>query len=122
MRISQWKEQDYAAKLVESPAELDAWLMPFEDAGVDLFDCSQRRFWEPEFEGSSLNLAGWVRKVTGVPVITVGSVGLSNDMMTFFHGEVTSHRPLDELLRRFDAGEFDLVAIGRTILSDRIYL
>ena len=33
-----------------------------KDAGVDIFHCSQRRFWEPEFEGSDLNFAGWAKK------------------------------------------------------------
>ncbi len=45
--------------------ELEAFLAPLTDAGVDIFDCSTRRFWEPEFEGSRLNLAGWTRKLTG---------------------------------------------------------
>ena len=118
LRISQWKEQDYDVKLVNSPAEMEAWLTPMLDAGVDVLDCSQRRFWEAEFPGSDLNFAGWVKKVTGVPVITVGSVGLSNDVMEFFHGETAQRRPLDELVRRFEAGEFDLVAVGRTLLAD----
>ena len=51
------------------------------DAGVDLFHCSQRRFWEPEFEGSDLNLAGWTRKLSGVPTITVGSISLDRDFI-----------------------------------------
>ena len=44
---------------------------------MDIFHCSTRRFWEPEFAGSDLNLAGWTKKLTGKPVITVGSVGLN---------------------------------------------
>lgn len=118
MRISQWKEQDYSVKLANSPRELEAWLMPFVDAGVDILDCSQRRFWEPEFEGSPLNLAGWVKKVTGLPVITTGSVGLSTDVMSFLFGETAKRTPLDELVRRYEAGEFDLVAVGRSLLAD----
>lgn len=118
LRISQWKEQDYGIKLADSPAELEAWLAPLLDAGVDMLDCSQRRFWEAEFPGSDLNFAGWVKKVTGVPVITVGSVGLSNDVMSFFHGETARRTPLDELVRRFEAGEFDLIAVGRALLAD----
>ena len=35
LRISQWKEQDYGVKLVNSPSELEAWLTPMLDAGVD---------------------------------------------------------------------------------------
>ena len=41
-------------------------------AGVDLFDCSQRRFWEPVFEDGDLNLAGWAKKLTGVASMTIG--------------------------------------------------
>ncbi|MEJ0041446.1 MAG: hypothetical protein WDM81_04245 [Rhizomicrobium sp.] len=54
------------------------------DAGVDIFHCSTRRFWEPEFEGSDLNLAGWTKKLSGKPTISVGSVTLSNDFITAF--------------------------------------
>jgi hypothetical protein len=46
---------------------------------VQRADDSQRRFWESEFEGSDLNLAGWTKKLTGKPTVTVGSVGLSGD-------------------------------------------
>ena len=48
-RYSQWKQQDYHARLASTPEELAAFLQPLADAGVDLFDCSTRRFWEPEF-------------------------------------------------------------------------
>ena len=118
MRVSQWKEQDYDVKLAKNPDELQAWLGPFVDAGVDILDCSQRRFWEPEFDGSDLNFAGWVKKILGVPTITVGSVGLSNDVMTFFEGEKAQRRPLDDLIRRLERGDFDLVAIGRVLMAD----
>ena len=118
LRVSQWKEQDYTVKLAKSPAELEAWLAPMLEAGVDVVSCSQRRFWEAEFPGSDLNFAGWVKKVTGAAVITAGSVGLSNDVMSFFHGETARRTPLDELVRRLEAGEFDLVAVGRALLAD----
>ena len=118
LRVSQWKEQDYGVKLAHTPAELEAWLTPMLEAGVDVLDCSQRRFWEAEFPGSDLNFAGWVKKVTGAPVITTGSVGLSTDVMSFFHGETAKRRPLDDLVRRLEAEEFDLVAVGRALLAD----
>ncbi len=76
LRFSQWKQQDYAAKLALTPKELEAFLEPLTDAGVDIYHCSTRRFWEPEFAGSDLNLAGWTKKISGKPTITVGSVGL----------------------------------------------
>jgi len=118
IRISQWKEQDKMARLATSPQELQAWLEPLADAGVDGIDCSQRRYWEPEFSDSDLNFAGWVKKLTGKPTITVGSVGLDSDVMEFIEGKAAKRRPIDELLRRFERGDFDLVAVGRTMLAD----
>lgn len=123
-RVSQWKVYDYDAKIATNPTELEQWLGPLADAGVDIFHASERRFWEEAFPGSDLNLAGWVRKVTGRPTITVGSVGLSRDLMADFV-EGTSHPATDklpELQRRFDRGDFDLVAIGRALLGDPQWL
>ena len=120
-RFSQWKQQDYTARLVESPEGLEQLLMPLSEAGVDIFHCSTRRFWEPEFEGSNLNLAGWTRKITGKPAITVGSVGLSADFIpapgeaTFKEAEPAS---LDELVARMNAQEFELVAVGRALIAN----
>ena len=118
LRISQWKLQDYAAKLATTPEEMEAWLAPLVQAGVDIFHCSQRRFWEPEFTGSDLNFAGWAKKLTGKTAITVGSVGLSGDFLAAFKGEASTPSSLDELLRRFERGDFDLVAVGRALLAD----
>ena len=121
LRWSQWKQQDYSARLVDNPADLETFLEPLCDAGVDIFHCSTRRFWEPEFEGSTLNLAGWVKKITGRPTITVGSVGLTADFIpepgetTFREAEPAS---LDELIRRMAADEFDLVAVGRAMIAN----
>lgn len=118
LRYSQWKQQDYTARLAATPKELEQFLLPLSDAGVDIFHCSQRRYWENEFEGSELNLAGWTKKITGKPTITVGSVGLNDDFFGAFKGQDSSTRSVDDLLSRLDAGEFDLVAVGRALLQD----
>lgn len=118
LRISQWKLQDYTAKLATTPQEMEAWLVPLAGAGVDIFHCSQRRFWEPEFAGSDLNFAGWAKKLTGKTTITVGSVGLSGDFLGAFRGETSTPSSLDELVRRFDRGDFDLVGVGRALIAD----
>lgn len=120
-RFSQWKLQDYNARLVQTPEELAAFLEPLSAAGVDIFHCSTRRFWEPEFPGSPLNLAGWTRQLTGKPTITVGSVGLDGSEFTAFFGntrEVAQPSALDGLLERLQREEFDLVAVGRALLVD----
>jgi 2,4-dienoyl-CoA reductase-like NADH-dependent reductase (Old Yellow Enzyme family) len=118
IRLSQWKQQDYKSRLATTPAEMEEWLLPMKEAGVDIFHCSQRRFWEPEFEGSDLNFAGWAKKITGQPTITVGSVGLAGDFMGAFAGQGSEKSDLSELLRRIDRQDFDLVAVGRALLSD----
>jgi len=119
LRISQWKIANYEARLAVNPDGLAAWLAPLTDAGVDIYHCSQRRFWEAEFEGSDLNLAGWVKKVTGKPTITVGSIGLSGEFMAALRqGEGSQPEPLTELHRRFERGDFDLIGIGRALITD----
>ena len=122
LRFSQWKQQDYSARLAATPEELAAFLEPLAIAGADIFHCSTRRFWEPEFEGSTLNLAGWTKKLTGKPTITVGSVGLKGgDFIDAFKGEsaeVGGLGELGQLDRRLRDGEFDLVAVGRALITD----
>ncbi|MEU2438976.1 NADH:flavin oxidoreductase [Streptomyces rubradiris] len=117
-RYSQWKQQDYTARLAETPGELEAVLTPLAEAGVDVFHASTRRYWQPEFDGSDLNLAGWTKKLTGKQVITVGSVGLDGDFINAFQGESSSVKSIDNLLDRLEADEFDLVAVGRALLQD----
>ncbi|RYZ58233.1 MAG: NADH:flavin oxidoreductase [Proteobacteria bacterium] len=119
IRLSQWKQQQFEARIAPSPKEMEEWLLPLSEAGVDIFHCSQRRFWEPEFEGSDLNFAGWAKKITGKATITVGSIGLDGgDFIQSFKGEGAKAGPLDEIERRLHRGDFDLVAVGRALLSD----
>ncbi|MCZ4223678.1 NADH:flavin oxidoreductase [Pedobacter rhodius] len=118
IRLSQFKPAAYDFKLAKNENEMEQWLAPMTDAGIDIFHCSQRRFWEPEFEGSDLNFAGWAKKITGKATISVGSVGLDGDFFGAFAGQSSQPSSLDELVRRMDRGDFDLVAVGRPLLSD----
>jgi 2,4-dienoyl-CoA reductase-like NADH-dependent reductase (Old Yellow Enzyme family) len=112
-RFSQWKIDDFKTKIAKTPEELERFLTTLSDAGVDVFHCSTRRFWQPEFEGSDLNLAGWAKKLTGKPVITVGSIGLDDPSWAG-----ANSTDVDELIRRMEEGEFDLAAVGRQLLSE----
>jgi len=118
-RYSQWKPGDYTASLAETPDLLARFLEPLTHAGVDMFHCSTRRFWLPEYEGSHLNLAGWTKKLTGKPTITVGSVGLDSEFTSGVsddHG--MDHVKIGELSEMLECEEFDLVAVGRALLAD----
>ena len=118
LRFSQWKQQDFAAKLAHNPEELARFLQPLVDAGVDCFHCSTRRFWEPEFPGtgSDLNLAGWTKKLSGKPTITVGSVSLNEDFITAYRSKGAETASIDRLLEMLARGDFDLVAVGRALI------
>lgn len=119
-RFSQFKQVDYSARLFATPEDLAAFLEPLVDAGVDIFDCSQRRFWDAEFGGSDLNLAGWTRKLGGRPVMTVGSVGLGSDVVASLREgqDISEASALDRLETLLARGDFDLVGIGRALLAD----
>ena len=112
LRYSQFKVSDYAARLAKTPAELDRILAPLVDAGIDALHASARRFWEPAFPGSDLTLAGWTKKLTGLPTIAVGSVTLGTDMATSFRTDGSSGTEgIDRLLDCMERDEFDLIAV-----------
>ena len=135
-RHSQWKSGHYDFKVAKTPQEVELWLGPLSDAGVDIFHASMRRFWLPEFEESHLNLAGWVKKLIGKPTIAVGSVGLDKDYagQSIDTPEETSKRSaarsgdryahyseftgLERLVGMMEKGEFDLIAVGRASLAE----
>lgn len=118
-RLSQWKGSVYDARLAESPEELERLLTPLVNAGVDVLHASTRRYWLPEFEGSDLNLAGWVKKLSGKPVVTVGSVGLDQEFIGPKGWAVPSASTgIELLIDRMERDEFDLVAVGRALIAD----
>jgi len=100
-RFSQWKERDFEARVCETPAHLEKLLGLLINAGVDLFHCNTRRFWIPEFDGGDLTFAGWTRRLGGLP-----------------DAQSTGVPGLNELMRRMEKQEFDLIAVGRAVLSD----
>ncbi|WP_319436421.1 12-oxophytodienoate reductase [Mycobacterium sp. RTGN5] len=119
-RFSQWKMNRYDAQVVGSAEELERLLAPLVEAGVDVLHPSTRRHYLPGFpdEDPQLSLAGWTKKMTGLPVIAVGSVGLETEFNPGEGGGSIPPSSIDGLLDQFEAGEFDIVAIGRALLAD----
>ncbi len=121
-RFSQWKMTDYDARVAETPEELETLLNRLVGAGVDWFDVSTRRFWEPAFPGDPRSLAAWTRQLSGRPAIAVGSIGLDRPHQSKFFRDkvkidanVADLGPVVEALAR---GDFELAAVGRAILAD----
>jgi 2,4-dienoyl-CoA reductase-like NADH-dependent reductase (Old Yellow Enzyme family) len=119
-RFSQWKGLDYTASIADDPTQLQELLTPLVEAGVDVLHPSTRRHYVPAFpdHDPDLSLAGWTKKVSGAPVIAVGSVGLETQFRSEKRGEVIQAAPVDRLVEQFESGEFDVVAIGRALLAD----
>ena len=116
LRFSQWKQHDFSAKLASTPDDLKKILMPPVEAGLDFLHSSMRRFWESEFEGSEENLAYWTKKISNIPTIGVGSVGLDSDFidMTAPATPTSIDKALDDIKKQ----KYDLIAVGRALLSD----
>jgi 2,4-dienoyl-CoA reductase-like NADH-dependent reductase (Old Yellow Enzyme family) len=128
VRVSQWKMQDFTARIATTPQEMEAWLLPLVDAGVDLLDCSQRKFWEaefPEIDGAEgLNFAVWAKTLTGAATISVGSVWsarrflyqlrcdkLEQEELFMARGKKHTAEQIVKLLRQVEVG----VANGKTL-------
>ncbi|MDO8941782.1 MAG: NADH:flavin oxidoreductase [Desulfobacterales bacterium] len=125
LRFSQWKSADYNARIAQTPQELEALLAPLAEAGVDVFEASTRRFWEPAFQGSPLGLAAWAKKVTGKTAMAVGSVTLASEFKSDIEQgkggmaeSLVSVKELEALAEMLAREEFDLVAIGRAMIAN----
>jgi 2,4-dienoyl-CoA reductase-like NADH-dependent reductase (Old Yellow Enzyme family) len=120
LRLSQWKQLDYGARLADTPEALAAIVAPLAKAGVDLFHCSTRRFWDAAFAGDPRTLAGWVRALTGTPTMAVGSITLDTDFKAatgkLHAGTTTDHVAMVE--RALAAGEYDMIAVGRAMIAN----
>jgi len=117
-RFSQWKQQDFKARLADTPQELEEVLGPLADAGVDLFDASVRFFNTPAFQGSDLSLAGWAKKLTGKLSGAVGGIGVGKGMYDTVNQGTVAVNNLHLVMARFNRGEFDVISVGRAMLDD----
>ncbi|WP_066014416.1 12-oxophytodienoate reductase [Endozoicomonas atrinae] len=120
-RFSQWKVDDYSAHTALTKHDLATIIQTLSDAGVDIFHVSTRRFWEPAFSDGPETLAHLFKKLSGKPVIAVGSIGLSRPLILAPSGQFIGAETklnLDRLVFSFQNGEFDLCAVGRSLLAN----
>ena len=125
IRISQWKQQELQASTLANTPEGDGgypgcrrrWRASMCWSVPSTATSRRRPSTELWFE-ARISFAGWAKKLTGAVTITVGSVGLTGEFVAAYAGEASKPASLDELLRRLERGDFDLVAVGRALLQD----
>jgi len=118
-RFGQWKQQDFNARIAETPDELGVLLRALAEAGVDMFDASTLYFSAPAFTGSDLPLAAWAKKLSGKPSMAVGGVGLSENLFASFEtGGAAVENNFYDVATRIERGEFDMIALGRALIAD----
>lgn len=118
-RFSNWQLWNPQERNFNTPKEFEELLLPLVNAGVDIFDCSSKFFNEKAFENHDGSLAFWTKKITNLPVIAVGGVGLNNNFIDSFSGESSEYKNnLVDVEKCILSNEFDLIAIGRGLLWD----
>jgi len=115
-RFSQWKQQDYTARLAQDVEELTSMLKEPIDSGLDYLHSSMRRYWESEFKENNNNLAYWTQKISKLPTISVGSVGLDSDFTDMTAPAEVSG--IEKVIEDISSSKYDLVAVGRALLAD----
>ena len=116
LRFSQWKQHDFEAKLAHTTDDLKKVLLSPVKSGLDYLHSSMRRFWESEFKGSEENLAYWTKKISNIPTIGVGSVGLDSDFIDMTAPSKPAN--IDKAIDDISKEKYDLLAVGRALLSD----
>lgn len=119
-RFSQWRIDDFESIKFKSADELEWWVNALEEAGVDILHVSARTATAagfPEID-PTLTLAGWSRKLSGLPVIAVGKVSVTLGMDEAFGDAVDVVADPGPALDLIESAEVDLVAVGRALIPN----
>jgi len=119
-RFSQWRIDDFEDVKFAGPDELEEWVTALRVAGVDVLHVSEREATAPGFRevDRERTLAGWARRLSGLPVIAVGKISVTLTMDQAFGGGedmVSDPGPAFDLVER---GEADLLAVGRALIAN----
>jgi 2,4-dienoyl-CoA reductase-like NADH-dependent reductase (Old Yellow Enzyme family) len=119
LRFSQWRIEDYAARAFPDAETLGEWCSMVKDAGVDILHVSTRDCTDIAFDGDPAfgdrTLVGLTKRFSGLPTVAVGRVGVSSSMDEGAKAETRDPTPAAALV---DAGEADLVAVGRGYIAN----
>ncbi|HMP56520.1 MAG TPA: 12-oxophytodienoate reductase [Novosphingobium sp.] len=117
-RFSQWTHHNLDAQLFPTRRILEDILGALNEAGVDIFEASARAFTDTVFEGDDRNLAALTREIAGKPTVMIGGTGVYREKYESALVPPKVIDNVDEVMERFARGEFDLLAVGRSLLND----
>ncbi len=119
-RFSQWRMDDLEAQKFRTPDELELWVNALKEAGVDILHVSTRAATDPGFPevDPRLTLAGWSRRLSGLPVIAVGKVSVTLAMDEAYGEQADAVADPGPALNLVESGEVDLLAIGRALIPN----
>ncbi|KAJ3449661.1 putative binding oxidoreductase [Anaeramoeba flamelloides] len=123
-RTSQWSVSNYNEIKWDNVEELKIWCDGLKEAGVDIIDVSTHKCYKLEFVGQgkqeeSHTLAGWIKKLSGLPVIAVGGVSYTQTVAYNWgsSGKTSIENP-ERCLKLIEKGECDLLAVGRALIAN----
>ena len=119
-RFSQWTHHDVDAQLAKTPEQLKDILLALSDAGVDIFEASARDFRDLVFGDKTIAML--TREFTGKPTVMVGGTGVRRERHESALTPPQLIDNVDEIMQRYKNGEFDMLAIGRSLLNDPDWL
>ncbi len=119
-RFSQWKVDDFAEMKFHNSAELEQWVLGLKDAGASILHASTRSAVDVAFpdEDAALTLAGWTKRLSGLPVIAVGKVSVTLTMDRAYGDEQDVISDPTPAFKLIDSGEADLLAVGRALIAN----
>ena len=119
-RFSQWKVDDFAEIKFSSSAELTLWTNALKESGADILHVSTRSAVDVAFpnEDSELTLAGWSKRLSGLPVIAVGKISVTLTMDQAYGEQQDAVSDPTDAFKLIESGEADLLAVGRALIAN----
>ena len=119
-RFSQWRIDDFNDVKFKDPDELGVWVNALKEAGVDVLHASTRSAVAPGFPevDGERTLAGWARKLSGLPVIAVGKISVTLTMDEAFGEREDAVSDPGYAFDLIERNEADLLAVGRALIAN----
>ncbi|MCG2633522.1 MAG: 12-oxophytodienoate reductase [Gammaproteobacteria bacterium] len=122
MRLAQFAINDFEWQTWANPDELECTVKRLVAAGVSLFHASSHRLNTPAFPwlhgANGRSLSSYIKEFSGCPTIAVGGVSYSATVFESLGGGTCAVTDPIDAAAMIEAGDADLIAIGRALISN----